>query len=143
MTSPVKTEPAAQKNAKSLGNRAFGLIFSVIFLVIATFPLLRSGDDVRLWALMVSGGLLAISLIVPGILTPLNRLWAAFGMLMHKITNPLLMGLVFFLTVLPTGIMLRLLRKDPMRQKREPLAESYWISREQNSITPQFFDQQF
>jgi len=130
------------KTSKELSNRTFGLIFAAIFLLIALFPLIKGGEP-RIWALLICVFFAISSLILPKLLTPLNRLWAMFGQLMHKITNPLLMGLVFFLTVLPTGIVLRILGKDPMRRKIDPQAKSYWLERKPSKITPESFDQQF
>ena len=129
-------------NKKELDNRTFGLIFAAIFLIIGLFPLLF-GNGLRNWALIVAGAFTLPALVFPVVLSPLNKLWAKFGQMMHKITNPILMGLVFFLTVLPTGIILKLLGKDPMRRKRDESAESYWIEREPSSIQAESFNQQF
>ena len=133
---------SAASDQKVLDNRTFGLIFAAIFLIIALFPLLF-GNGLRNWALIVTGAFTVTALALPSALSPLNKLWAKFGMLMHKVTNPLLMGLVFFITVLPTGIILKLLGKDPMRRKRDESAESYWIERQPSSIKAEFFNQQF
>ena len=134
--------PNKPPNQKVLDNRTFGLIFAAIFLIIGLFPLLF-GNGLRNWALIVTGAFAVTAFALPSALGPLNKLWAKFGQLMHKITNPLLMGLVFFLTVLPTGIILKLLGKDPMRRKRDDSAESYWIVREPSSIEAESFNQQF
>lgn len=133
---------STQPQVKPLVNRTFGLIFAAIFLLIAILPLIWA-NEVRMWALMVSAAFTSIALLLPRALTPLNQLWAKFGQLMHKVTNPLLMGLVFFLTVLPTGIIMRLLGKDPMNRRLDPQAQSYWIKRENADITPESFDNQF
>jgi hypothetical protein len=127
---------------KPLDNRVFGLIFSGIFCVIGLFPLLF-GDELRQWALIVAAAWALPALVYPAILAPLNRLWAKFGQVMHSVINPILMGLIFFLTVLPTGLILRLLGKDPMRRKFDTQAASYWILREQKSVTKDSFDNQF
>ncbi|MEM7360356.1 MAG: SxtJ family membrane protein [Pseudomonadota bacterium] len=138
----MAASPNNSAERKTLSNRTFGLIFAFIFAVIAAFPLLW-GNGIRMWAAYIAGGFTAVSLLVPVLLTPLNKLWAKFGMMMHKITNPLLMGLVFYITVLPTGIIMKLLGKDPMRRKKEPEADSYWIKREDGALKPESFDQQF
>jgi len=130
------------KPTKKLANRTFGLIFSAIFSLVALFPLI-SGNPLRLWAMILCVVFLLVSLALPALLTPLNQAWAKFGLLMHKITNPILMGLVFFLTVFPTGLILKLLGKDPMKRKQDASANSYWIMREQSKIEPSSFDQQF
>jgi hypothetical protein len=131
-----------QQPVKALANRTFGLIFAGIFAIIALFPVIW-GHETRQWAAIIGGVFLIVSLVYPKLLTPLNKLWAKFGQLMHKITNPLIMGIVFFLTVLPTGIILRLFGKDPMQRKFDAEAESYWIVREKSKIDATSFDQQF
>ena len=145
MPTSSQKEPAtvnAPTEQKVLDNRTFGLIFAAIFLIIALFPLLF-GNGLRNWALIITGAFTVTALALPRALAPLNKLWAKFGMVMHKITNPILMGLVFFITVLPTGIILKLLGKDPMRRKRDESAESYWIERKPSAIKAEFFNQQF
>lgn len=132
----------ARPSPKVLSNRSFGLIFAGIFLIVALFPLL-GGGEVRRWATYIAIAFSGTALITPVLLTPLNRAWAAFGQVMHKITNPLLMGLVFFLTVVPTGLILKILGKDPMQRKLDHQTKSYWVARETNAITKESFDDQF
>ncbi len=134
--SPQKEQP------KPLDNRVFGLIFSGLFCIIAFFPMLFGGDC-RRWALIVAVAWAVPALLFPVVLAPLNRLWAKFGMVMHKIINPVLMGLVFFVTVVPTAFILRLLGKDPMRRKFDTEANTYWLAREENAVTKDSFDNQF
>lgn len=127
---------------KPLSNRTFGLIFSGIFCVIAVFPILFGGG-VRTWSFIVAAAWALPALVFPSVLGPLNRLWAQFGQLMHKVINPILMGLIFFLTVVPTGLIMRLLGKDSMRRKFDPKAKSYWVPRNENKVTKESFDNQF
>lgn len=127
---------------KPLDNRAFGLIFCGIFCIIALFPMFFGGEY-RQWALIISVAWAVPALLFPAVLGPLNRLWAQIGQMMHKVINPILMGLVFFLTVVPTGLILKLLGKDPMRRKFDTQASSYWIARQENSLTKDSFDNQF
>jgi len=129
-------------NVKLLDNRIFGLVFSAIFFVIALLPFIWGGEY-RLWALLVALVWAVPALFFPSILAPLNRLWAQFGLLMHKVVNPVLMALIFFLTVVPTGLILKLLGKDPMRRKFDSNVDSYWISRDPKSLTKESFDDQF
>ena len=130
------------KQAKPLENRVFGLIFCGIFAVIALFPI-PFGGGLRLWAVIIAILWAVPSLFFPKVLTPLNNLWQKFGLLMHKITNPILMGLIFFLTVIPTGIVLKTLGKDPMNRKFDRRSSSYWIPRENTQLTKESFDDQF
>lgn len=127
---------------KMLSERSFGLIFSGIFLAIAMWPMLF-GSSPREWALITAGVWAVAALIVPIVLRPLNILWMYFGLMMHKIVNPILMGLVFFIAVFPTGLILKILGKDPMRRKFDSQADSYWIARTPDSQHKEHFDNQF
>ena len=126
---------------KQLSNRTFGLIFAAIFLVIALWPLIN-GASPRTWALIIVALFAIPALLFPRVLTPLNAAWVKFGLFMHKIVNPILMGLIFFLTVLPTGLMLKLFGKDPMRRKLDVNATTYWQQRD-DKVTKESFDNQF
>lgn len=141
-TEPKPEVTQTDSTPKPLGNRPFGLIFAGIFLIIAAWPLMFGGGF-REWAGIVAAAFTATALIIPAALAPLNRAWARFGQIMHKITNPLLMGLVFFVTVVPTGLILKLLGKDPLRRKLDEQADSYWIKRDTHAITKESFDNQF
>jgi hypothetical protein len=86
---------------------------------------------------------LGVALFHPAALKPLNRLWLKFGLLLHKVLNPIVMALVFFGTVLPTGLVMRALGKDPLRLKRRPNVNSYWIERRPPGPTPETMKDQF
>lgn len=138
----IENKKLSAQPQKTLTNRTFGLIFAGIFLVFTLFPLIK-GNAINQWTGYLSAAFAVLAILVPIALTPFNKLFQLFGQVMHKITNPLIMGLVFFLTVLPTGLILKILGKDPMRRKLDPSAESYWIKREAGSITKESFDNQF
>lgn len=110
-------------------DRSFGLVFTVFFAIVALLPLLHGGKA-RLWAAGLSGIFLLLAWWVPAILAPLNRLWMRFGLLLHRIVSPLALGILFFLVVTPTGLLMRLFGKDPLRLKRDEAAASYWIERD-------------
>ena len=76
-------------------NRSFGIVFFVVFLLIAIYPILNN-EEVRLWSLLISSVFLILGLINSQILTPLNKLWFKLGLLLGKIISPLVMGLIFF-----------------------------------------------
>lgn len=122
--------------------RAFGIVFAGAFLLIAILPL-RHGGDVRLWALLVSGLFLLVSLVAPRLLQPLNIIWFRVGLLLHKIVNPILMMLIFLISVVPVGLLLKSLGKDPLHLKKDPQAKSYWISRPPASPAPGSMARQF
>jgi hypothetical protein len=109
-------------------DRAFGLVFAAFFLVVALLPL-WNGREVRLWSLGLAAAFLAVALAVPSILAPLNRVWTAFGNLLHRIVSPVALAILFYGVVAPTGLLMRLFGKDPLRLKRDPAARSYWLER--------------
>ena len=108
-------------------NRSFGIVFFVVFLLIAIYPLLNHGD-IRLWSLLLSLIFLILGLVNSKILTPLNKLWFRFGIFLGKIISPLIMGLIFFLVVTPIGLIMRLLKKDILALKYSE-KKSYWIEK--------------
>lgn len=109
--------------------RSFGLVFAGVFGLIALLPLVQ-GHPVRLWALPVAALFLGIALICPALLAPLNRLWFRFGLALGRVMTPVVMGLVFVVAVIPTALLMKLLRKDPMQRRLLPEAASYWERRE-------------
>ena len=112
---------------KISSNRSFGIVFFIVFLLIALYPLLK-GNDLRIWSLIISFIFLVLGLINSKILTPLNRLWFKFGLLLGKFISPLIMGIIFFVVVTPIGIIMRLLKKDLLNLKYNK-KETYWIDK--------------
>ncbi len=128
--------------AKQGSPRGFGIVFAVVFAVIGLWPLM-GGESARTWALVLAGVLLALALMRPALLAPLNRLWLGLGAVLHRIVNPLVMGLMFFTVIMPTALVLRLMGKDLLRRRFHPGAESYWIPREPPGPEPQSMRNQF
>lgn len=122
--------------------RSFGIVFACVFALIGVVPWLL-GHGLRLWALIVAAIFLAAAYLAPALLSPLNRLWFRFGVLLHHVVNPVVMALIFYGAVLPTGLLVRAMRKDLLRLKRDPQAESYWIKREPPGPAPDSMTRQF
>lgn len=122
--------------------RSFGLVFAGLFAIIALWPL-KAGGEMRLWALGVAAGFLIAALAKPGLLKPLNLVWFKFGMVLHHVVTPVVMGLVFFLTVTPIGLLRRAAGKDSMRLKRQTGLASYWIDRAPPGPAPESMKNQF
>ena len=99
----------------------------MVFLIISLYPLTH-GVEIRLWSLIISFIFLILGLINSKILTPLNRLWFKFGLLLGKFISPLIMGIIFFAVVTPIGIIMRLLKKDLLNLKYNK-KETYWIDK--------------
>ena len=112
---------------KISSNKSFGIVFFIVFLLIAIYPLLKD-NDLRIWSLVISFIFLILGLINSKILTPLNRLWFKFGLLLGKFISPLIMGIIFFVVVTPIGIIMRLLKKDLLNLKYNK-KETYWIDK--------------
>ena len=113
---------------KISSNRSFGIVFFIVFFVIALYPLL-SNQEIRLWALTISVIFLILGLLKSKLLSPLNKLWFRFGIFLGKIISPIIMGIIFFLVVTPTGIIMRLLGKDLLNLKYNK-EKSYWIEKD-------------
>lgn len=107
--------------------RSFGLVFAAVFLIVALFPLTRDGS-VRIWALAVAGAFALVAFAAPDLLRPLNKLWFRVGLVLNKIVSPIVMGIIFFLTVTPIALITRVRNGDPLKQKLDPDAETYWIA---------------
>ena len=123
-------------------DRTFGVVFAVVFGLVAAY-LLISGKHYYLWIGGLSIGFLGSALIMPRLLRPLNRLWFKVGLLLHKIVSPLVMGLMFFSTVVPTGLLMRLFGKRPLALDFDPAAKSYWIERGPAEPSPESMKNQF
>ncbi len=123
---------------KKASNRSFGLLFFIVFLIIAIWPLLNS-EAVRLWALTISLAFLILGILNSKILAPLNKGWVKFGELLGRIIAPFVMFLVFFIILTPIGIILKLFGKDLLKIKKNKLTKSYWIHRKNiTSMNRQF-----
>mgnify|MGYP001385816044 CR=1 FL=1 len=118
------------KNINS-SNKNFGIVFFIVFLIIGLYPLINQ-DGIRIWAIIVSLIFLILGLINSNLLTPLNKLWIKFGILLGNIISPLVLGIIFFLVVLPTGLLMRILKKNFLGLKFDKNLKSYWINKEKN-----------
>ena len=101
------------------------------------------GGQVRIWAIGIAAAFAVVALARPGVLAPLNRLWTRFGLLLHKVVSPLIMGMLFYLTVTPIGLLMRAMGKDPLRLRPDPDAASYWIERDPPGPPPETMKNQF
>jgi len=115
------------KKIKIGSNRSFGVVFSIVFLIIALLPLLND-NSVRIWSVILSLIFFILGLLNSNILSPLNRIWFKFGIILGGIVSPIVMGLVFFLVVTPTSLILRLFKKDILSLKKNDNS-TYWIKK--------------
>src|SRR5262249_51324530 len=123
-------------------DRSFGLVMAGAFAVVTALNAWHAGR-IWPWTAAVALAFLIAALLRPSILHPLNLIWLKFGLLLHRIVNPVIMALLFYGTVLPTGLVMRAMGKDLLRLKRDPGADSYWIVRAPPGPAPETMKDQF
>lgn len=131
-----------EEDFESSSNRSFGLVLAAFFLIVALWPL-WSGARVRLWAFAVAMLFGILALLAPNLLEWPNRLWQRLGLLLHRIVSPVALALVFYLAIMPTGLVMRLFGKDFLRLRRDAQARSYWIERQPPGPAPDSLKNQF
>ena len=119
---------------KISSNRSFGIVFFFVFMIITLLPLL-SNDSARVWSAIIAFFFLFLGLIKSKVLTPLNKIWFKFGILLGNIISPIVMGIVFFFVITPIALSLRLFGKDLLNTKYDKKKQSYWIKREKFNST--------
>ncbi len=124
------TEISRHVSTEQSSEKSFGVVFSIVFLIVALYPLINS-EGLRIWALVVSIIFFLLAFLAPKILVLPNKLWFKFGLLIGSIVAPIVMAFVYFVTVLPTGLIMRILGKDLLKQKLDKNAKSYWIERKE------------
>jgi hypothetical protein len=133
---------AREEGVKVSSERNFGLVFAGLFTLLGTLSFYHGGTHWYYWFPLAA--LFAVfAYAAPVVLAPLNRLWAKFGHLLHTIISPLLLGILFYLCIVPIGLLMRLSGKDPMRRKFDPAEKSYWIVRTPPGPAPETFKNQF
>jgi hypothetical protein len=130
-------------------DRGFGLTVGGILLAIAAA---RAG--LQLWdgagpgwvegGLAVVGALLlAFGLAAPARLAPLNRAWTRLGLILFKVVNPVVLGLIYLTAVVPIGLLLRLMGRDLLSLRLDRQAKSYWVMRAPPGPAPDTMIRQF
>ena len=109
-------------------DRSFGYTFAALFAVLCGLSSWRSGG-INLWLLGASAAFLIVTLTAPRLLSPLNRLWGAFGRLVHAVVSPVILAVLFYGAITPIGLLARLTGHDPLKRRIDPAAKTYWIER--------------
>ena len=115
------------KEINKTTNRNFGIVFCIFFLVVALWPIL-SENQIRIWSVTLSILFFVLGIFNSKLLTPLNNIWFKFGIFLGKLISPIVMGFVFFFVIFPTGLFMRLIKKDILNLKFHK-KNTYWISR--------------
>ena len=108
-------------------NRSFGIVFFFVFVIVSLWPLINE-NSLRVWSIFVAIIFLILGLMNSKLLTPLNILWFKFGKLLGFIIAPIVMGIVFFVVITPTGLILKIIGKDLLNNKYNNKIKSYWIN---------------
>lgn len=124
----IQTPSSAPQRPSS--DRNFGFVMAIFFSVLAALPWIKRRESPNLLFIGIAVFFAMFALLYPKILRPLNILWTKLGLLLHKITNPIILSAIFFLVITPIAVLMRLIRQDPLRRKFTPHASSYWIPRE-------------
>lgn len=127
---------------KGSSDRSFGITFAVVALILAGIWYWR-GSSAWPYALGVAAVFAVLALAAPRVLAPLNRLWLKIGLLLHRVVNPLVMGLLFYGCITPMALVIRLMGKDMLRLKFDREAPTYWITREPPGPAPESMRHQF
>ena len=120
-----------QQKIKVPSNRNFGIVFCIVFLIISLWPLLDN-SNIRIWSLIISVIFLILGAINSKLLSPLNKLWFKFGIFLGNFIAPIVMGIIYFLVVTPTGLIMRFFGKDLLNLKRNN-KNTYWISKDNSN----------
>ncbi len=109
-------------------NKSFGIVFFILFLLVSLYPL-TINESIRYWSLIISVIFLTLGLLNSNLLTPLNKIWIRFGILLGKLISPFIMVLIFFLVVTPIGLIMKIIKKDLLNLKVRKDKETYWIEK--------------
>jgi hypothetical protein len=134
--------PLEEERLAPSSERSFGLVLGAAFAALGLLPLLEGAPPSR-WLLGLAAGFGAAALVAPRALAPLNRLWFRLGLLLGRIANPLVVAVLFLAVVLPTGLLRRIIRRDPLRLRWDAGQKSYWIERRPPGPPPDTMRRQF
>jgi len=121
-------------NIKVGSNKSFGIVFFSFFIIIALYPLLNN-HEIKVWSLIIGFIFLILGLINSPLLKPLNLIWFKFGLFLGKLIAPIIMGIVYFIVVFPTFLLLKLFKRNYLNIKYERNMNSYWINVKDKSTT--------
>ena len=139
---PTHEDFSRTHEVKASSNRSFGWVFTVVFLIIAVWPLV-SGGMVRWWSLFIAAAFLLVTVTAPKLLALPNRMWLRFGLLLNRIISPVALAILFYGVVTPVGALMRVFGKDNLRLRRDHSETSYWIKREPPGPKPDSMNHQF
>jgi hypothetical protein len=134
---------SSHRHQKPGSERAFGIVFGVVFSLIGLVPTVMHRAGPRWWALVIAVAFFAAAFLAPTMLRPLNKAWFRLGLLLNHVVSPVVLGVLYVVAFVPMGLFLRAAGKDPLRLKRNSAADSYWITRDPPGPAPGSMRRQF
>lgn len=134
-------ETKSNYQPKLEGNRSFGVTIGIVFLLVGAYSQFTAKD--WYWSYAIGAAFLATALLAPQVLQPLNRFWHGVGLVLHKVTNPIIMFVIFVLVILPFGIAFKLMGRDTMHREWPPRGQELWRKRADASGVKSNLDKQF
>jgi len=131
-----------KQQIKPESDKNFGITFAIIFIIIAFLPILMGKAPV-LEALMIAALFMATAFLKPTLLKPLNIVWTKFGLILHKIINPIILGFMFFIILTPIALVMRIFNRDFLKLKFNTEKETYWIKRNPPGPEAKTMEKQF
>jgi hypothetical protein len=129
---------------KAPSEKSFGVTFACVFGLLSGWQFYSHGVSFWAVATILAGiGFLGMAFAAPAVLRPLNLLWMKFGLLLHRIVNPLIMGVLFFGVFTPMGLAMRLFGADLLRLRAKPAENGYWIIRANENVGKSSMTNQF
>ncbi len=128
-SSPSTGHDRVDNPANRSSDKTFGTFFGLLALGVGAWPMISGGRPIHS-LLGIGATLMLVAWLKPSLLGPLNRLWFEFGLLLHKLISPVVLGLIYLTSVVPVGLAMRMFGKDPLRRRFEPELQSYWIPRD-------------
>ena len=127
------------RKIKISSNKSFGIVFFIFFIIVSVWLFFKNGEFI-IWPIIVAVVFLILGLTNSKLLTPLNKAWNQFGILLGNFTAPIVMGIIFFLVVTPTGLVVRVMGKDLLRLKKNKDKKTYWVHKDdyKTSMKKQF-----
>ena len=141
-TSQLHEDFSREEHIQAGTDRGFGLVFAGFFAILSAISWWRDHTGWH-YLLPIAAAFLIVAYTMPRLLAPLNRLWLKFGLLLYKVMNPLILGLLFFVTIMPIGLVMRAFGKDFLRLKLDRSAKTYWIERTPPGPAPETMKNQF
>tara|TARA_A100000164_G_C21937689_1_gene788889 strand:- start:3321 stop:3719 length:399 start_codon:yes stop_codon:yes gene_type:complete len=129
----------SKKNDIGGSDKNFSIVFSVVFFIVGIYLSLKNYNLIY-WPFLISILLILIGYLKPSILKIPNILWTKFGIFLSRLLNPIILGVIYLLTIIPIGLIFKIINKDPLNKKINLDIDSYWIKRE---TPPESFKNQF